>query len=85
MGTPRKQGIGTGRSRADGRRQLLVYLSPEIIKEVKKVAVDDDTTASAIADEALRGWLKRREGKALKSATRQAASKATEDQVGGIE
>ncbi len=58
----------TGRRRADGRRQLLVYLAPELIKEVKKVAVDGDTTVSAIADEALRAWLKRTKGKAAKTA-----------------
>lgn len=51
---------GPSRQRADGRRQLLVYLAPEVIKEVKKVAVDDDTTASSIAEEALRDWLRRR-------------------------
>jgi hypothetical protein len=48
------------RQRADGRRQLLIYLAPEVIKDVKKVAVDDDTTASSITEEALRDWLKRR-------------------------
>ncbi|WP_244032329.1 hypothetical protein [Methylobacterium sp. E-016] len=58
----------TGRRRADGRRQLLVYLPQEVIKEVKKVAVDDDTTASAITDEALRDWLRRRTDKAAKTA-----------------
>lgn len=45
------------RVRADGRRQLLVYLPPELIKVIKKRAVDDDTTASAIVEEALRQWV----------------------------
>jgi hypothetical protein len=44
----------TARVRADSRKQLLVYLPPDLIKELKKQAVDDDTTASAIAEEALR-------------------------------
>jgi hypothetical protein len=49
---------GTGQKgdspyRLDGRRQLLVYLSPELIKDIKKRAVDDDATASAIVEEAL--------------------------------
>jgi hypothetical protein len=45
------------RQRPDGRRQLLVYVSPDVIKEVKKAAVDDDTTASAIVEAALKDWL----------------------------
>ncbi len=53
----------SARKRADGRRQLLVYLPPAVIKEVKKAAVDEDTTASAIAEEALRAWLARRTAK----------------------
>jgi hypothetical protein len=55
---------GPSRKRADGRRQLLVYIAPEVIKDVKKVAVDDDTTASSITEEALKDWLKRRAGRA---------------------
>lgn len=50
----------TRRVRADGRRQLLVYLPPELIKVIKKLAVDDDTTASAIVEEALRRWVENR-------------------------
>ncbi|ACS39469.1 conserved hypothetical protein [Methylorubrum extorquens AM1] len=58
---PNPTAVGTSaRKRADGRRQLLVYLPPAVIKEVKKAAVDEDTTASAIAEEALRDWLARR-------------------------
>lgn len=85
MSTSRNQGTRTGRSRADGRRQLLVFLSPETIQEVKKVAIDDDTTVYAIADEALRGCLKRRKEKASRSATRQASAKLARDLVGGVE
>jgi hypothetical protein len=50
----------TGRTRADGRRQLLVYLDPDVIKNTKKSALDLDTTASAIVEEALGEWLTRR-------------------------
>ncbi len=50
----------TGRIRADGRRQLLVYVVPETIKETKKAALDLDTTASAIVEEALGEWLAKR-------------------------
>lgn len=49
-----------GRVRADGRRQLLVYVMPEVIKNTKKAALDLDTTASAIVEEALGEWLSRR-------------------------
>ncbi|MGU3542273.1 ribbon-helix-helix domain-containing protein [Methylobacterium sp. A52T] len=48
------------RVRADGRRQLLVYLPPELIKDLKKLAVDDETTASAIVEEAVRQWIEKR-------------------------
>jgi hypothetical protein len=57
------RGAHQTRQRADGRRQLLVYLPPAVIKEVKKAAVDDDTTASSIAEEALTDWLMRRAAK----------------------
>lgn len=49
------------RDRADGRRQLLVYVAPDVIKEVKKTAVDQDTTASAIVEKALKDWLAKRD------------------------
>ena len=56
----------TGKSlkvRGDGRRQFLVHISPDVIKDVKKVAVDEDVTASAITEKALRQWLSRRAGR----------------------
>ncbi len=48
------------RARVDGRRQLLVYLEPELIKELKKAALDEDRTAYEIVEEATREWLARR-------------------------
>jgi hypothetical protein len=45
------------RTRADGRRQLLVYLDPEVIKQLKKAALDEDRTAYEITEEAVREWL----------------------------
>lgn len=51
---------GTGRVRTDGRRQLLVYVEPNVIKDTKKAALDLDTTASAVVEEALKEWLSRR-------------------------
>lgn len=47
------------RKRADGRKQLLIYLEPEVIKELKKTAVDMETTASALTEQALQEWLKK--------------------------
>ena len=56
----------TGRVRADGRRQLLVYVEPEVIKNTKKAALDLDTTASAIVELALSQWLDRRGSNKIK-------------------
>lgn len=46
-----------GRARADGRKPLLVYLDEEVIKQLKKVALDQDRHAYEIAEEAIRQWL----------------------------
>jgi hypothetical protein len=45
------------RTRADGRRSLLVYLHPDVIKELKKAALDEDRTAYEITEEAVSTWL----------------------------
>jgi hypothetical protein len=45
------------RPRADGRKSLLVYLHPDLIKELKKVALDEDRTAYEITEEAVAAWL----------------------------
>jgi len=47
----------TARTRADGRRPLLVYLDQEIIKQLKKAALDQERTAYEITEEAVREWL----------------------------
>lgn len=57
--SPPLKGAGSGRIRADGRRQLLVYIRPDVIKDTKKAALDRDTTASAVVEEALQEWLAR--------------------------
>ena len=51
------------RVRKDGRRQLLVYLDPALIKTLKKVAVDRDVNVYDIVDEATREWLDRQQKK----------------------
>jgi hypothetical protein len=45
------------RTRTDGRRPLLVYLDQHVIKQLKKVALDEDRTAYEITEEAVREWL----------------------------
>lgn len=45
------------RVRADGRKSLLVYLHPDVIKELKKAALDEDRTAYEVAEEAISAWL----------------------------
>jgi post-segregation antitoxin (ccd killing protein) len=59
MTSTSKAPTGASRKRADGRKQLLVYLEPEVIKELKKTAVDMETTASALTEQALQAWLKK--------------------------
>ncbi len=42
------------------RRQVLVYLDPDLAKNLKLAAVQRETSASAIAGEAIATWLKSR-------------------------
>lgn len=49
---------GTTRARVDGRRPLLVYLRPELIKDLKRTALDEDRTAYEITEDALTEWLR---------------------------
>jgi hypothetical protein len=47
---------------------LLVYINPDVIKETKKAALDLDTNASGIVEEALKEWLDRKaQGKTQKA------------------
>lgn len=48
------------RSRADGRKPFLAYLNPDLIKELKKTALDDERNAYEIVEEATRDWLVKR-------------------------
>jgi hypothetical protein len=49
------------RNRADGRKSLLVYLdqdvNQDVIKQLKKAALDQDRAAYEITEEAVRNWL----------------------------
>ncbi len=42
------------------KRNFFATLSADVIKSIKRAALDDDTTASQILDEAARDWLERR-------------------------
>lgn len=41
------------------RRQMLLHLDSDVIKDLKKAAVDRESSASAIANEAIDSWLKK--------------------------
>jgi hypothetical protein len=56
--------VPAGRSRkrvlADGRQQVLLYLPPEMIRELKLSAVDLDTSVSQLVEEAVEAWRRQR-------------------------
>src|SRR5438045_3549068 len=51
MSRPRSK--TAGRTRADGRKPLLVYLRPDVIKRLKMAALDEDRTAYELTEEAV--------------------------------
>ncbi|MGH1591126.1 hypothetical protein ACRBEV_25580 [Methylobacterium phyllosphaerae] len=55
-----KSGSGST-DRPDERRQMLLRLDAEVIKGLKRAAVDLDTTASALVEKLLVPWLQRHE------------------------
>jgi hypothetical protein len=57
------EGASAARVRDDGRRQILIYLAPDLIKELKRAALDEDRPAYLLAEEAIMDWLKRRKRK----------------------
>ena len=52
---PRKEPV---RPRKDLRRQLLIYLKPEIIKDLKHAAIGEGKHAYVLAEEAILEFLK---------------------------
>jgi hypothetical protein len=52
-------GPNTTPARADGRRTLLVYLESELIKDLKRAALDEERNVYEIVEDAARDWLKR--------------------------
>jgi hypothetical protein len=45
------------KKRVDGRKQMLVYLRPELIKRLKIVALDENRYAYELAEDAVLEWL----------------------------
>ena len=43
------------------KRQMLLHLDSSVIKDLKKAAVDRESSASAIANEAIDAWLRNNE------------------------
>jgi len=59
-----KKPLRKGRKPAEGdKRQFLATLDPELIKAIKLAAIEDETSASEIVEEATRQWLSRRKKK----------------------
>jgi hypothetical protein len=63
----------TTKPRSDGRRSLLIYKNPELIKSVKKVALDDERPLYEIVEEATREWMGQRSSAGGKSALERAS------------
>jgi hypothetical protein len=55
--TPKQESKPAVRSRADGRKPFLAYLDADLIKNLKKAALDDERNAYEIVEEAVSDWL----------------------------
>jgi hypothetical protein len=55
-----REGPSAARTRNDGRRQVLIYLLPDVAKDLKRAALDLDRPAYELAEEAILEWLKKR-------------------------
>jgi hypothetical protein len=55
---PKKE-ASTARKRKDKRSQLLIYMDPKIIRQLKLVALAKERPAYELAEEAIVDWLKR--------------------------
>lgn len=53
----------SSRKREDGRRQLLIYLSPKLIMSLKRAALEREQPAYELAEEAIKEWLSREKRK----------------------
>jgi hypothetical protein len=55
-----REGPSAARTRSDGRRQVLIYMAPEVVKDLKRAALDEDRPAYELAEEAILEMLKKR-------------------------
>ncbi|APG13743.1 hypothetical protein BKD09_35840 [Bradyrhizobium japonicum] len=51
------------RSPLGDRRQFLTMMDPDVIKAIKKAALEDDRAAWDVMEEAARQWIERRKDK----------------------
>ncbi|TXL71561.1 hypothetical protein FHP25_29745 [Vineibacter terrae] len=51
-------------ARSDGRKSLLVYLRPDVIRRLKVAALDQNRPAYEITEEAVSAWLSARDRRA---------------------
>lgn len=51
------------RTLADGRTQMLIYLPPDMIKALKLLAVEQESSVSQLVEEAVGAWLPHTRGK----------------------
>jgi hypothetical protein len=63
-----KTGKNEPNARSDGRKPLLVYMLPDLVKELKKAGLDEDRNAYEIVEEAVKDWLARRRPRKAKGA-----------------
>jgi hypothetical protein len=62
-----KSPVRKGLKPAEGdKRQFLTTMDPEVIKSVKKAAIEEETSASVILERAAKEWLERRDSKTNK-------------------
>jgi hypothetical protein len=54
-----KKAASVARKRPDERSQLLIYMKPDLIRQLKLAALAKGTPAFVIAEEAIEEWLKK--------------------------
>jgi hypothetical protein len=60
MPNEKKKGAASGGARLpEGKKQMLIIMDQELIKDVKKAAIDDNEKMSHVMEEAAREWLAR--------------------------
>jgi hypothetical protein len=59
---PRKPASRSGPRTPPGKKQMLVIMDEKLIKDLKVAMAEDDTAASHIVEELVRGWLAKRRG-----------------------